>query len=214
MINNNLNFNNLESRFLERRRIRQEYKSKMESAVDQIGRLIDNSKANGFDEYELSSDMISPVVRYYRKYWLLKDMGLGLFILTLFTFFASFYDFTVGIYTLLIAAIWVFAFGESHFIKRYFSILGLTNLELYKIENKLFPKKYNLSRNVYFLAAGCALSMWAYLKTKVIFLDLPISFLEFIKIGNYDFVPQNELFAYTNVFILILFMLLRVKKII
>ena len=81
---------NLNQKNIEKRRVRQEYRGKAENAIDNIARLVDNSRINGFQDYQIGEEFKNSIVRYYRNYWI-KDMQKSLLAIAIIIFILSFY---------------------------------------------------------------------------------------------------------------------------
>ncbi|WP_123377860.1 hypothetical protein [Aliarcobacter butzleri] len=203
---------NISEKMSEKRKIKQIYKIKMEESIDNIGRLSSNSKQNGYENYEISKDLISPIVRYYRNYWI-KDMSLILLGLTFFIFISSFYT----VYATLVltgAFCLMYAYNEDFFMMKYFKILDISNFEIYDIRDVIFLKKYKLINNVILWITVSIISFVTNIFSPLlpnVFLnwDFDFSFLNFL--GN-EFIRSNEIYAYVNVFLMLLILFLRRKK--
>lgn len=204
--------NLFEKRMSEKRRIKQIYKIKMEESIDNIGRLSSNSKQNGYENYEISKDLISPIVRYYRNYWI-KNMSLILLGLTFFIFILSFYS---PYATLILTGAFclIYTFNEDFFMMKYFKILDISNFEIYDIRDVIFAKKYKFINNVILWITVSIISFVTNIFSPLlpnVFLswDFDFSFLNFV--GN-EFMPGNEIYAYVNVFLMLLILFLRRKN--
>lgn len=203
---------NVLEKMSEKRKIKQMYKSKMEESIDNIGRLSSNSKQNGYENYEISKDLISPIVRFYNNYWV-KDMSLILLGLTFFIFIFSFYS---GYATLLLTGAFclIYVYNEDFFMMKYFKILDISNFEIYDIRDVIFAKKYKLINNV---ILGVTVSIVSFVMNIFspllpnVFLSRDFNFNFLNSFGN-EFMPGNEIYAYVNVFLMLLILFLRRKK--
>lgn len=203
---------NVLEKMSEKRKIKQIYKIKMEESIDNIGRLSSNSKQNGYENYEISKDLIPPIVRFYNNYWL-KDMSLILLSFTFLIFILSFYS---GYATVVLTGAFclIYVYNEDFFMMKYFKILDIPNFEIYDIRDVIFAKKYKLINNV---ILGVTVSIVSFVTNIFspllpnVFLsrDFDFNFLNFF--GN-EFMPGNEIYAYVNVFLMLLILFLRRKK--
>ena len=100
---------NQKQRKVDNQRIKQEYKSKAETALDNVVRLWNNAKING-SSLELGEEHKSPIIRYYKNYWL-SDMVTGMLAISFIIFVLSFYR--MGEATFLFIVLFGVMYGYS-----------------------------------------------------------------------------------------------------
>ena len=199
---------NLSSKSAAKQRVKQEYLAKAEAATDQIAKIIDNSRLNGIPDFEISDEFRGPIVRYYRKYWI-KYMQISLAIISLIVFILSFYTFQ-AFYLFLLAFAVILATNEDIYLIKLVGFGVYSSQELEKIKAKLFPRRYNFSRNFFALCIVVIMSIIAHTISSRLL--MPIELANYLSFSDFEFKPQNEFFAFYNAILVGVIMFLRIFR--
>ena len=199
---------NLSSKSAAKQRVKQEYLSRAEEATDKIAKIIDNSRINGVSDFEISDEFKGPIVRYYRKYWL-KYMQISLAIICLVMFILSFYTFQSS-YLFLLAFAVVFATNEDIYLLKLLGLGVYSSQELDKIKAKLFPLRYNFSRNFFALCIVVIMSIIAHTISSRLL--MPVELSNYLSFSDFKFNPNNEFFAFYNAILVGVIMFLRIFR--
>ena len=199
---------NLNSKAAARQRVKQEYLSRAEEATDKIAKIIDNSRINGVSDFEISDEFKGPIVRYYRKYWL-KYMQISLAIICLIMFILSFYTFQAS-YLFLLAFAVIIATNEDIYLLRLVGFGVYSSRELEKIKAKLFPLRYNFSRNFFALCIVVIMSIIAHTISSRLL--MPVELSNYLSFSDFKFNPNNEFFAFYNAILVGVIMFLRIFR--
>ena len=199
---------NLSSKTAARARVKQEYLSRAEQASDQIAKIIDNSRLNGIADFEISDEFKGPIVRYYRKYWI-KYMQISLAIICLVMFISSFYTFQAS-YLFLLAFAVIMSTSEDIYLLRLVGFGVFSSKELEKIKAKLFPQRYNFSRNFFALLIIIIMSIIAHTISSRLL--MPVELANYLSFSDFEFKPQNEFFAFYNAILVGVIMFLRIFR--
>ena len=199
---------NINSKLAAKQRVKQEYLSRAEEATDKIAKIIDNSRINGVSDFEISDEFKGPIVRYYRKYWL-KYMQISLAIICLVMFILSFYTFQSS-YLFLLAFAVVFATNEDIYLLKLLGLGVYSSQELDKIKAKLFPLRYNFSRNFFALCIVVIMSIIAHTISSRLL--MPVEFSNYFSFSNFKFNLENEFFAFYNSILVGVIMFLRIFR--
>ncbi len=199
---------NLNSKAAARQRVKQEYLSRAEQASDQIAKIIDNARLNGIADFEISDEYRGPIARYYRKYWL-KYMQISLGIISLIVFILSFYTFQAS-YLFLLAFAVIMSTSEDIYLLRLVGFGVFSSKELEKIKAKLFPQRYNFSRNFFALLIIIIMSIIAHTISSRLL--MPVELANYLSFSDFEFKPQNEFFAFYNAILVGVIMFLRIFR--
>ena len=199
---------NINSKAAAKQRVKQEYLSRAEQASDQIAKIIDNARINGIAEFEISDEFRGPIVRYYRKYWL-KYMQISLAIICIMIFVSSFYTFEAS-YLFLFAFAVIFATSEDIYLIKLVGFGVFSSKELEKIKAKLFPLRYNFSRNFFALLIVVIMSIIAHTISSRLL--MPVEFDNYLSFSGFVFKPDNEFFAFYNSILVGVIMFLRIFR--
>ena len=199
---------NINSKLAAKQRVKQEYLARAEEATDKIAKIIDNSRINGVSDFEISDEFKGPIVRYYRKYWL-KYMQISLAIICLVMFILSFYTFQSS-YLFLLAFAVVFATNEDIYLLKLLGLGVYSSQELDKIKAKLFPLRYNFSRNFFALCIVVIMSIIAHTISSRLL--MPVEFANYFSFSNFKFNLENEFFAFYNAILVGVIMFLRIFR--
>lgn len=199
---------NINSKSAAKQRVKQEYLSRAEEATDKIAKIIDNARLNGIADFEISDEYRGPIVRYYRKYWL-KYMQISLGIISLIVFILSFYTFQAS-YLFLLAFAVIMSTSEDIYLLRLVGFGVFSSKELEKIKAKLFPQRYNFSRNFFALCIVVIMSIIAHTISSRLL--MPIEFANYFSFSNFKFNLENEFFAFYNAILIGVIMFLRIFR--
>ena len=199
---------NLNSKAAARQRVKQEYLSRAEQASDQIAKIIDNARLNGIADFEISDEYRGPIVRYYRKYWI-NYMQISLAIICIMIFVSSFYTFEAS-YLFLFAFAVIFATSEDIYLIRLLGFGVFSSKELEKIKAKLFPLRYNFSRNFFALLIVIIMSIIAHTISSRLL--MPVELSNYLSFSGFVFKPDNEFFAFYNAILVGVIMFLRIFR--
>ncbi|MCT7508698.1 hypothetical protein [Aliarcobacter cryaerophilus] len=199
---------NLNSKAAARQRVKQEYLSRAEQASDQIAKIIDNARVNGIADFEISDEYRGPIVRYYRKFWI-KYMQISLAIICIMIFVSSFYTFEAS-YLFLVAFAVIFATSEDIYLLSIFGFGVYSSRELEKIKAKLFPLRYNFSRNFFALLIVVIMSIIAHTISSRLLMPAELS--HYLSFSGFVFKPDNEFFAFYNSILVGVIMFLRIFR--
>lgn len=199
---------NINSKAAAKQRVKQEYLSRAEQASDQIAKIIDNARINGIAEFEISDEFRGPIVRYYRKYWL-KYMQISLAIICIMIFVSSFYTFEAS-YLFLFAFAVIFATSEDIYLIKLVGFGVYSSRELEKIKAKLFPLRYNFSRNFFALLIVVIMSIIAHTISSRLL--MPVELANYLSFSDFKFKADNEFFAFYNAILVGVIMFLRIFR--
>ena len=199
---------NINSKSAAKQRVKQEYLSLAEQASDQIAKIIDNARLNGIADFEISDEYRGPIARYYRKYWL-KYMQISLGIISLIVFILSFYTFQAS-YLFLLAFAVILATSEDIYLIKLVGFGVFSSKELEKIKAKLFPQRYNFSRNFFALLIVVIMSIIAHTISSRLLMPAELS--HYLSFSDFKFNPNNEFFAFYNAILVGVIMFLRIFR--
>ena len=199
---------NINSKLAAKQRVKQEYLSRAEEATDKIAKIIDNARLNGIADFEISDEYRGPIARYYRKYWI-KYMQISLAIICLVMFILSFYTFQSS-YLFLLAFAVVFATNEDIYLLKLLGLGVYSSQELDKIKAKLFPLRYNFSRNFFALCIVVIMSIIAHTISSRLL--MPVELSNYLSFSDFKFNPNNEFFAFYNAILVGVIMFLRIFR--
>lgn len=208
MIKNDDIFSNIENNYrqknAEKRRIRQEYLARAETAADNAARLILNAKKNGIEHIDMGEEYKGPIIRYYRKYWL-RYMHISLIFIAILIFIISFYAFEAT-YLIFISFLVLLATSEDVYMVRLVGFGTYSSQELEEIKAKLFAYRYDIKRNFGLMVGFIIISIIAHTFT---FSILNYATAGWIFFEKFTFNPQNEVYAIINVILILSMSFLR-----
>ncbi len=218
MNNNNSNhfdpFQNWENQASQQKRlqdkkIKQDYKSRAEDALDNIISEFNQSKTNQIADWNPRSKDKAQITRYYKRYWD-NNFFMYAFLIGLITFISSFYTtFAVG----GIVAVFVlkFTLSQNVFMKYFLNDHQIDKDDMEYLKNKIFGKQLNVLTTFIITVVLTMISFSVTFITIGIYID-PSKFLSFENILSkwYPFIPDNELFAYANIFSIFILIFLKV----
>lgn len=198
---------NQKQRKVDNQKIKQDYKSRAETALDNVIRLYNNAKING-SSLELGEEHKSPIIRYYKNYWL-SDMVTGMLAISFIIFVLSFYR--MGEATLLFIVLFgvMYGYSEKMFLKFYLKDFSISKTEENIILNKIFPNRSSWINNSLMLALILCLSLGSAIFSFNFDYEIPLNITKYLSFGDMQFQEKNIIFAFLN---LILALLLTADK--
>ena len=179
----------------EYRKIKQDYKSKMETALDNVVRLFNNAKQNRYDDFRIGEEFKSPIVRYYKNFWLSK-LIFSLLIMMFVIFASSFYYYGESIFLIVVSFLLIFSFSEKIFLRLNLRFFELSKNEKDVITNKIFPRRTNIFM-IMILPIMLLISIASLFFVSFDF-EIPNKIVNLLQIGSLKFKTQNLAFAITN----------------
>ncbi len=179
----------------EYRKIKQDYKAKMETALDNVVRLFNNAKQNRYDDFRIGEEFKSPIVRYYKNFWLSK-LIFSLLIMMFVIFASSFYYYGESSFLIVVSFMLIFSFSEKIFLRLNLRFFELSKNEKDVITNKIFTKRTNIFM-IMILPLMILISMSSLFFVSFD-IEIPSKIIDFLHLGNLKFKPQNLAFAITN----------------
>ena len=194
---------------LQNEKIKQEYKSKAEDALDNIISEFNQSKTNQITDWNPSSKDIAQITRYYKRYW---DNNFFMYavLIAIITFIASFY---ISLAVIGIVAVFVLklTLSQNSFLKYFLNDHQIEKADFEYLKNKIFGKQLNILTTFIITIALTMISFVMSFYTIEIYINpLKFPFLMNTLSRFYPFYVENELFAYTNVFSIFIIILLKV----
>lgn len=198
---------NQKQRKVDNQRIKQEYKSKAETALDNVVRLWNNAKING-SSLELGEEHKSPIIRYYKNYWL-SDMVTGMLAISFIIFVLSFYRMGEATFLFIVLFGVMYGYSEKMFLKFYLKDFSISKTEENIILNKIFPNRSSWINNSLMLALILCLSLGSAIYSFNFDYEIPLNITKYLSFGDMQFQEKNIIFAFLN---LILALLLTADK--
>ncbi len=198
---------NQKQRKVDNQRIKQEYKSKAETALDNVVRLWNNAKING-SSLELGEEHKSPIIRYYKNYWL-SDMVTGMLAISFIIFVLSFYRMGEATFLFIVLFGVMYGYSEKMFLKFYLKDFSISKTEENIILNKIFPNRSSWINNSLMLALILCLSLGSAIFSFNFDYEIPLNITKYLSFGDMQFQEKNIIFAFLN---LILALLLTADK--
>ena len=124
-------------------------------------------------------------------------------------FILSFYTFQSS-YLFLLAFAVVFATNEDIYLLKLLGLGVYSSQELDKIKAKLFPLRYNFSRNFFALCIVVIMSIIAHTISSRLL--MPVELSNYLSFSDFKFNPNNEFFAFYNAIIVGVIMFLRIFR--
>lgn len=198
---------NQKQRKVDNQRIKQEYKSKAETALDNVVRLWNNAKING-SSLELGEEHKSPIIRYYKNYWL-SDMVTGMLAISFIIFVLSFYRMGEATFLFIVLFGVMYGYSEKMFLKFYLKDFSISKTEENIILNKIFPNRSSWINNSLMLALILCLSLGSAIFSFNFDYEIQLNITKYLSFGDMQFQEKNIIFAFLN---LILALLLTADK--
>lgn len=194
---------------LQNEKIKQNYKSRAEDALDNIISEFNQAKTNQITDWNPSSKDKAQITRYFKRYWD-NNFFMYAFLIGLITFISSFYTtFAVG----GIVAIFILkaSLTQNVFMKYFLNDHQIEKEDFEYLKNKIFGKQLNVLTTFMITVVLTITSFTMSFYTIGIYIDVEKTpFLSNLLSRWYPFIPDNELFAYTNIFSIFIIILLKV----
>ncbi|WP_151947856.1 hypothetical protein [Aliarcobacter butzleri] len=190
-------------------KIKQDYKSRAEDAIDDIISEYNQSKINQIPDWNPSSKDKAQITRYFKRYWD-NNFFIYAFLIGLITFIASFYT-TFAVVGIVAVFILKASFSQNTFMKYFLNDHQIEKEDFEYLKNKIFGKQLNILTTFIITTILTMISFSVSFITIGIYIEL-LKFLPFENILSrwYPFIPDNELFAYTNVFSISILIFLKI----
>lgn len=198
---------NQKQRKVDNQKIKQDYKSRAETALDNVIRLYNNAKING-SSLELGEEHKSPIIRYYKNYWL-SDMVTGMLAISFIIFVLSFYRMGEATFLFIVLFGVMYGYSEKMFLKFYLKDFSISKTEENIILNKIFPNRSSWINNSLMLALILGLSLGSAIFSFNFDYEIPLNITKYLSFGDMQFQEKNIIFAFLN---LILALLLTADK--
>ena len=198
---------NQKQRKVDNQKIKQDYKSRAETALDNVIRLYNNAKING-SSLELGEEHKSPIIRYYKNYWL-SDMVTGMLAISFIIFVLSFYRMGEATFLFIVLFGVMYGYSEKMFLKFYLKDFSISKTEENIILNKIFPNRSSWINNSLMLALILCLSLGSAIFSFNFDYEIPLNITKYLSFGDMQFQEKNIIFAFLN---LILALLLTADK--
>ena len=194
---------------LQNQKIKQDYKSRAEDALDNIISEFNQAKTNQIIDWNPSSKDKAQITRYFKRYWD-NNFFTYSFIIGLFTFLLSFYT-TFSVIGIITVFILKASISQNIFMKYFLNDHQIEKQDMEYLKNKIFGKQLNVLTTFIITTILTMISFTMSFYTIGIYIDIEkIPFVSNLLSKWYPFIPDNELFAYTNIFSIFIIILLKV----
>ncbi len=194
---------------LQNQKIKQDYKSRAEDALDNIISEFNQAKTNQITDWNPSSKDKAQITRYFKRYWD-NNFFTYSFIIGLFTFLLSFYT-TFSVIGIITVFILKASISQNIFMKYFLNDHQIEKQDMEYLKNKIFGKQLNVLTTFIITTILTMISFTMSFYTIGIYIDIEkIPFVSNLLSKWYPFIPDNELFAYTNIFSIFIIILLKV----
>lgn len=194
---------------LQNQKIKQEYKSRAENALDNIISEHEQAKINQISDWNPNPKDKAQISRYYKRYW---DNNFFAFatVTSIITFILSFYTCFAGL-GILVVFILQFFLSQNSFLKYYFNDYQIEKEDFEYLKNKIFGKQLNILVTFIIAIVLTIFSLIMNYYTIYMYIN-PERFSIYLNVLSrfYPFYVENELFAYTNIFSIFILILLKV----
>ncbi len=190
-------------------KIKQEYKSRAENALDNIISEHEQAKRNQIADWNPSSKDKAQITRYYKRYWDNNFFAYST-VTSIITFILSFYTSFAGL-GILIVFILEFSFSQNSFLKYYLNDYQIEKEDFEYLKNKIFGRQLNILITCIIAIILTILSLVMSFYTIGIYINSE-KFSIYLNVLSrfYPFYMDNELFAYTNVFSISILIFLKI----
>jgi hypothetical protein len=190
-------------------KIKQDYKSRAEDALDNIISEYNHAKANQIADWNPSSKDKAQITRYYKRYWD-NNFFIYAFLIGLITFIASFYT-TYAVTGIIAVFILKASLSQNTFMKYFLNDHQIEKQDMEYLKNKIFGKQLNILTTFIITIILTIISFTISFYTIGIYIDVEkIPFLSNLLSRWYPFYVENELFAYANIFSISILIFLKV----
>lgn len=194
---------------LQNQKIKQNYKSRAEDALDNIISEYNQSKTNQIADWNPSSKDKAQVTRYYKRYWD-NNFFIYALLIGIITFILSFYT-TFAVVGIVAVFVLKLTLSQDSFLKYFLNDHEIQKEDFEYLKNKIFGKQLDILTTFIITVILTIISFSVSFITIGIYID-PLKFSKYLNVLSYfyPFYMENELFAYTNVFSISILILLKV----
>lgn len=194
---------------LQNEKIKQDYKSRAEDALDNIISEFNQAKTNQITDWNPSSKDKAQVTRYYKRYWDNNFFTYSLLI-GIITFIASFYT-TFAVIGIVAVFILKASLSQNSFLKYFLNDHQIDKVDFEYLKNKIFGKQLNILTTFIITIILTMISFTMSFYTIGLYIDIEKTpFLSNLLSRWYPFYVENELFAYANIFSIFILIFLKV----
>ncbi|MFY4862022.1 hypothetical protein ACOTWK_04025 [Aliarcobacter butzleri] len=194
---------------LQNEKIKQDYKSRAEDALDNIISEFNQAKTNQITDWNPSSKDKAQVTRYYKRYWDNNFFTYSLLI-GIITFIASFYT-TFAVIGIVAVFILKASLSQNSFLKYFLNDHQIDKVDFKYLKNKIFGKQLNILTTFIITIILTMISFTMSFYTIGLYIDIEKTpFLSNLLSRWYPFYVENELFAYANIFSIFILIFLKV----
>lgn len=190
-------------------KIKQEYKSRAENALDNIISEHEQSKINQITDWNPNPKDKAQINRFYKRYWDNNFFAYATITLII-TFILSFYSSFAGLGILVVFTL-EFSFSQNSFLKYYLNDYQIKKEDFEYLKNKIFGRQLNILITCIIAIILTIISLVMSFYTIGIYIN-PEKFSIYLNVLSrfYPFYMDNELFAYTNVFSISILIFLKI----
>ena len=196
---------------LQNQKIKQDYKSKAEDALDNIISEFNQAKTNQITDWNPSSKDKAQITRYFKRYW---DNNFFMYavLIAIITFIASFYT-SLAVIGIVAVFVLKLSLSQNSFLKYFLNDHQIEKQDFEYLKNKIFGKQLNILTTFIITVVLTMMSFTMSFYTVGICIDIEKTpFLSNLLSKWYPFIPDNELFAYTNVFSIFILIFLKIVE--
>ena len=194
---------------LQNQKIKQDYKSRAEDALDNIISEYNQAKTNQITDWNSSSKDKAQITRYFKRYW---DNNFFMYavLIAIITFIASFYT-SLAVIGIVAVFVLKLTLSQNSFLKYFLNDHQIEKQDIEYLKNKIFGKQLNVLTTFIITVILTIISFTMSFYTIGIYIDIEkIPFLSNLLSRWYPFIPDNELFAYANIFSIFILIFLKV----
>ena len=194
---------------LQNQKIKQDYKSRAEDALDNIISEFNQAKSNQITDWNPSSKDKAQITRYFKRYWD-NNFFMYAFLIGLITFISSFYT-TFAVGGIIAVFVLKLTLSQNSFLKYFLNDHQIEKEDFEYLKNKIFGKQLNILTTFIITVILTIISFTMSFYTIGIYIDIEKTpFLINTLSRWYPFIPDNELFAYANIFSIFILIFLKV----
>ncbi len=193
----------------EKKKIKQDYKSRAEDGIDNIIAEHEQAKINQITDWNPSSKDKAQITRYFKRYWD-NNFFIYALLIGIITFILSFYT-TFAVVGIVAVFVLKLTLSQDSFLKYFLNDHEIQKEDFEYLKNKIFGKQLNILTTFIITVILTIISFSVSFITIGIYID-PLKFSKYLNVLSYfyPFYMENELFAYANVFSISILILLKV----
>lgn len=203
------NWDNKNQSNQEKKKIKQQYKSMAENALDNLISEYEQAKTNQIADWNPNPKDKAQINRFYKRYWDNNFFAYSI-VVSILTFILSFYSSFAGL-GILVVFILQFFLSQNSFLKYYFNDYQIKKKDFEYLKSKIFGRQLNILITFIIAIVLTIVSLIMNYYTIYIFIN-PERFFIYLNVLSrfYPFYVENELFAYTNIFSIFIIIALKV----